>query len=271
MYNIRDLLKSEIKSLKGLPPEDWDLNLPELVSFHFGYPYFFPVVAESGNKIIGCGNGFLNGSTGWLGNIIVSPENRKKGIGYELTAHLVEIFKNKGCTSQLLIASEMGKNIYSKIGFKATSSYQFYRQGKESKIFKQNISLKKIKKQDYPLLKKFDMEITGEERFHLIQRFFSTGLIYRGEQLNEILGLYLPDFGSGLVLANDPEVGLELMKYRISQGKTKAVVPSENSVATDFLLKEGYQLTLTLPRMALGNEVSWKPGAVFNRAAGYCG
>ena len=271
MFKIRSLLKSEIKYLKGLPPEDWNLNLPELVSFHYGYPYFFPIIAELNGMIIGCANGFLNGSVGWLGNIIVSPENRKQGIGYQLTTHLVELFKEKGCTTQLLIASKMGESIYQKIGFKTTSSYQFYKQGNESKIYKLNFKLKKIRKQDYDLLRNFDFEISGEERFHLIRRFFSTGLICRDEGLNNIRGIYLSDFGSGLIFAKDPEIGLELMKYRFNNGKTKIVVPSENTGAIDFLQKEGYQLDVTLPRMVLGNEVNWKPGSIFNRASGYCG
>ena len=74
-----------------------------------------------------------------------------------------------------------------------------------------------------------------------------------------------------MVLATDPEIGLELLKVRFDSGKTKIVIPSDNKVVIDFLQKEGYQLDLTLPRMILGNEVNWRPDSVFNRAAGYCG
>ena len=96
MVEIRQLIQSEIGLLKDLPPEEWNINLPEIVSFHFGYPYFYPIVACSGKEIIGFGNGILNNKVGWVGNIIVTQEFRRQGIGHELTNHLVEFFREKG-------------------------------------------------------------------------------------------------------------------------------------------------------------------------------
>jgi GNAT superfamily N-acetyltransferase len=271
MLKIRQLLKSEIGLLQNFPPKEWNLDLPEFVSFHFGYPYFLPIVTEIENKIAGFGNGILNGKAGWIGNIIVLPEYRNRGIGYELTNFLVEYFKSKGCKQQLLIASDMGKNIYTKIGFKISSTYQFFKVGTMFPNYPKVSRIRKIKEGDFTSLKKLDKEATGEERFHLIERFFSTGWVYSHEESGEIRGIYLPDLGSGLVIAKDPEAGLELLKFRLSQGKTNAVLPSENEAAINLLKHEGYQPYQTLPRMVLGDEVKWKPEYIFNRASGYCG
>ena len=177
VLKIRQLRQSEISLLEDFPPADWNMDLPGFVSFHFGYPYFYPIVAETENKIVGFGNGILNDKVGWVGNIIVLSEYRKKGIGYELTNHLVEYFKHKGCTKQLLIASEMGKNIYAKIGFKESSTYQFFKVGIAFPNYQKAVEIREVNENDFILLKKLDKEASGEERFHLIERFFSTVLI----------------------------------------------------------------------------------------------
>ncbi len=271
MIKIRQLLKSEINLLKNFPPEDWNMDLPDLISFHFGYSYFYPIVAEQNNKIVGFGNGILNESVGWLGNILVPPEYRRRGIGHEITKHLVNYFNSKGCTCQLLIASEMGKNIYKKIGFEVSSEYHFFKVESNFRIYERDINIKKIKEDDSLLLKKFDEEITGEKRFEFIKRFLPTGWIYKKEKSNNIEGVYLPDLGSGLIFAKIPEAGLELLKFKLSLGKTRTIIPSENKTALDFLKTKGCQPYSTAPRMVLGKEVSWQPKYIFNRAAGYCG
>ncbi|MEJ2615762.1 MAG: GNAT family N-acetyltransferase [Ignavibacteriaceae bacterium] len=271
MYKIRPLLKSEINLLKNFPPESWNLDLPVFISFHFDYPYFYPVVAEENNKIIGFGNGILNGSTGWLGNILVPSEFRRRGIGNEITGHLVEYFHNKGCTSQLLIASEMGKNIYARLGFKESSSYQFLRKGSYLPDYSKNENIRRINDNDFDLLKKFDEEISGEKRIGLIRRFFATGWIYQQKNANDIQGVLLPDLGGGLIFAKNPEAGLELIKLKLDLGKFRSVIPTDNETALNFLKSLGFEIYSTAPRMVLGVDVNWQPKYVYNRAAGYCG
>jgi GNAT superfamily N-acetyltransferase len=271
VLKVRPLLKSEIGLLQDFPPKEWTIDLPAFMSLHFGYPYFFPIAAEIENKVVGCGNGILNGNVGWIGNIIVLPEYRNRGIGYELTKFLVEYFRDKGCTTQLLIASDMGRNIYTKLGFKITSTYQFFKAGTMFSDYRKAVGIRKIKESDFSSLRKLDKKATGEERFHLIVRFFSTGWVYTYKESNEIRGIYLPDLGGGLVIAMDDEAGLELLKFRLSQGKTNAVIPIENEAALNLLKSEGHQPYQILPRMVLGDEVKWKPKFIFNRASGYCG
>ena len=127
MLKIKQILESEIPQLQNFPPEDWNLDLPRLFSFHFGYPYFYPIVAEVENKIIGCGIAILHGNVSWLGTIIVLPEYRRQGIGKEITSHLIQHCKDRGCITQLLTASEMGEPVYRKLGFTTSATYIFYK------------------------------------------------------------------------------------------------------------------------------------------------
>jgi GNAT superfamily N-acetyltransferase len=117
LIKIRGLLRPEINLLKNFPPEDWNTDLPALFSYHYDFLYFYPIVAEEEGKLVGCANGIFNNKVGWLGNIIVLPEHRRKGIGLRLTKHLVEYFDEQGCTSKLLVATELGERVYKKLGF----------------------------------------------------------------------------------------------------------------------------------------------------------
>ena len=271
MFKIRELLHSDIYLLENLPPPEWSIDLPYFASLHFGYSYFYAIVAESDNKIIGFGNGILNGKTGWVGNILVTPENRKQGIGYQLTNNIVEFLKDKGCTSQLLVATEMGKNIYSKIGFRVTSTYHRYDLKTESRIITSEKEPEKIRDEDFSSIKKLDMEITGEDRSQFIERFFTTGLISKCGKTGELKAVYLPDLGNGSIISKETEAGLEFLNLRAGHGKKTVIVPPENIDAVEFLKIEGYEFHSILPRMTLGEEVDWHPNFIFNRGAGYIG
>lgn len=270
MLKIRQLSQSEIPQLQNFSPENWNLDLPRLFSFHLGYPYFYPAAAEVDKKIIGCGIAIVHRNISWLGTIIVLPEYRRRGIGKEITSHLMQYCKNRGCTTQLLTASAMGESVYSKLGFKTSAEYVFYR--RESIVPIQGISnVREVRQEDAKYIKELDREISGEERFTFLERFLSTGWVYDPGKPDHITGVYLPDFGSGLIITKDSKVGLALMKLRFNRGKTTAVVPSLNTIARQYLLSEGFLEYRTAPRMVLGQDVNWNPAMLYNRATGYCG
>jgi len=274
MPKIRQLLESEIPQLQNISPEDWHLDIPRLFSFHFGHSYFYPVAAEVDGKIAGCGICMIHGDIGWLGTIIVLPEYRRQGIGQAITKNLMEYCRRKGCTSHLLTASEMGEPIYKRLGFEIQGTYVFYR--RESIVPFQHVShVREMRQEDFLTIKELDREVTGEDRFQFIERFFSTGWIYATDMSPDveggIKGFYLPEYGGGLIIASTAEAGLELMKLRFNRGKTTAVVPEANTIAREFLTSEGFREFQTSPRMILGNPVQWRPAMMFNRATGYCG
>jgi len=270
MLRIRKILKSEIHQLQNFPPEDWNLDLPKLFSFHFGHSYFYPSIADVDNKIVGCGIGIMHGSVSWLGTIIVLPEYQRQGIGKKITTNLIDYCRSKGCSSHLLIASELGEPVYRKLGFEINSTYVFYK--RESIVPTQHISnVKEMREEDFLMIKELDSEVTGEDRFQFIKRFFSTGWVYAADTSASISGFYLPDFGGGLIIARNPAAGLELMKLRLNHGKTTAVVPATNTIAQEFLTSEGFQEYRTSSRMILGKKVNWQPTMIYNRATGYCG
>jgi GNAT superfamily N-acetyltransferase len=267
---IRPLVHSEISQLHGFSPPDWNSDISIVMETHFHQSYFFPVAAEREGVIVGCGHGILNGNVGWLGNIFVLPEHRNKGIGKAITQYLVDFFHSKNCKSQLLVATVLGEPVYRKLGFQKSSSYIFFKR-ETSVVFDSQPNVRSIQDSQIPVIQKLDRVISGEDRFPLIKRFLSTARIVENQESDEIEGIYLPDYGQGLILARTEEAGISLMKVRLSQGKTNAVVPEANSAARQFLIEQGFHEHQTAPRMFLGKDVTWKETMVFNRGTGYCG
>jgi GNAT superfamily N-acetyltransferase len=270
MLRIRQIVQSEIPQLQNFPPEDWNLDLPRLFSFHFGQSYFYPIVAEVDDRIVGCGIGILHGTISWLGTIIVVPEHRRQGIGQKITKHLIQHCREQGCATQLLTASEMGEPLYKKLGFRTNLVYEFYRRP-SIVSYQQKSRVRKIGQEDIAAIKNLDREISGEERFSFIERFFSSGWVCDSKESGSLGGVFLPEYGTGLIIAREREAGIELMKLRLSSRKTTAVIPSANTVAREFLESEKFQIYRIAPRMILGKEIHWRPAFLYNRATGYSG
>lgn len=60
----------------------------------------------------------LSGKEGYILNIYTLPEYRKKGYGKEIIKKLIEYSKDIGIKRLWLNASDEGKKLYSKLGFK---------------------------------------------------------------------------------------------------------------------------------------------------------
>jgi len=267
---IRPVKYVEIPLLKDFAPPEWNTDISQRFRFHFGQPYFYPILAELGEKIVGCANGLLNGTTGWLGNIIVLPEYRGQGIGSALTSHLVEYFHHQGCISQVLIATRLGEPVYAKLGFIVSSTYTFLRSEKTIAA-ESTPHIRRAQADDFETMRKIGREITGEMRATFLERFLADGWVFQESLHEPVSGFFLPDLESGPILARDSTAGLELLQYKLNLGCTSVVIPTSNLPALDFLTRSGFLVDHIAPRMMLGPELDWRSEGVFSRGGGFCG
>ncbi|MFP4471013.1 MAG: GNAT family N-acetyltransferase [Bacteroidota bacterium] len=266
--HIRTIKYKEIDQLEGFPPENWHFNLVEFTRFHFGSDYFIPLIAEKGGEIVATGNGIYTGRTGWLGNIIVRPQFRGVGIGKAVTRAVMNKLLDWNCRSLLLIATSEGEALYKKMGWEICGSYLFYECALPV-TYSENHMIRMIKKQDHSKIAKLDREITGEERFPLLEKFLDHGLVYDHDGIS---GFYLPAFGQGLIISREEPGGLELLHRKIGSSKISAVViPEENQTAREFMENMGIRHHSKANRMCWGEHHNWKPEGVYSRASGYCG
>ncbi len=220
------------------------------------------------DKIIGTGNVFLKDKIGWLANIIVLEEFRGKGFGLEITKFLVDFLKSKGCETQLLIATEFGEPVYKKVGFKSVSKYQRYDTEIDSD-YNCSDSIRNLKDCDLKDIYKLDSYTNGENRKHLIDKFCKNGVGYFRN--NELQGVYLPDFGRGLVLSKEKYAGIELLKLKHSKNGRISLLPTENEDGLDYFEKSGLKKGYKCSRMILGKEIDWNPENIYSYGGGYFG
>jgi len=267
---IRPLKKHEIPLLKEFAPADWNTDLAQLFSCHFGQPYFHSFAAEREGEIVGCGNVIINGEAGWLGNIIVLPPHRSQGIGSLLTAYMSDFLVRHGVRCQLLIATKMGEPMYRKLGFRTVSRYHFLR-GAPLPRSKDNRLIRAIETCDIPGILELDRMCTGEERSVFLDRVGMKGFVYASTTPGRVEGYFLPTLGNGCIVAKSTAAGLALLEIKMTQESPSVVIPGGNSAALDFAQQKGFQEFSTSPRMCLGSELDWKPECLFSRATGHCG
>ncbi|MFC1654924.1 GNAT family N-acetyltransferase, partial [Myxococcota bacterium] len=100
------------------------------------------------------------GPTGWIGHLIVTPDQRKQGLGTRMMQHAMEYLQKQGVRTIRLEADPPGMGIYKRLGFVE----EF-----ESLRFRSSITT--ALSPAAPLLEKdladvlaFDRRITGEDR-----------------------------------------------------------------------------------------------------------
>jgi GNAT superfamily N-acetyltransferase len=267
-YEIRVINPDEIPLIRDFPPESWHLDIEALYRFHYGEPYFYPLVSIDGNEITGTGIAIINEDVAWLGTIIVKETHRSRGIGTLITKELINYAVSRKCRKILLTASDMGFPIYLKLGFKISGNYCFYRDGKITGIPDLN-KIRKLEESDYEAVAAIDLLATGEDRKKMLYRFMKNGLIYSLK--GRIEGFYLPEFGAGLVIASNENAGLVLLRCKMLNDTSIVAVPDSNQAAIRFLEREQYGEFMKLPRMYLNFEASWRPEMIFSRGSGHTG
>lgn len=77
----------------------------------------FHVLARLDGRAVAAGSVFMTGATAGIYNITTIESARRRGIGYAVTATLMNVARARGCTEAVLMASEMGRPTYDRLGF----------------------------------------------------------------------------------------------------------------------------------------------------------
>lgn len=266
---IRALQASDIPGLNKLKPVDWDFDFEAFTSKYFNDDFYYAFVLIKENSIVGTGNVFLKGKVAWLANIIIDEKHRGQGLGFEMTEFLVQFIKAKGGETQILIATKLGESVYKKVGFKKISEYKCFDIKLDAPTTTSE-SIRNLLPSDLEDVYSLDNEVNGEDRRHLLDKYYKTGLGYF-DTGNKLLGIYLPDFAQGLILAKSDMVGLEFLKIKHSKIGQRTLIPIENKAGVGFLESFGDRVGTAASRMILGAENNWKPKFIYSYGGGYCG
>ena len=117
-FEIRDMTAADIDDAVRLYRSGgWDherLFLERVLA----NPACRPLVGVCDGAVTATGLAAINGPVGWVGSIFVDPSQRRRGLGRAMTDAVCARIDAAGCTTQALIASDYGRPIYERMGFR---------------------------------------------------------------------------------------------------------------------------------------------------------
>ena len=264
---IEYIKNNEISLIQSFQEEEWD-DIKTYFQFYINSPFCHPLKLINNGKIIAIGSIIIHENVAWLSHIITLVNFREKGFGTIMMKKLIEIAKENNCSTIYLIATDLGKRLYERLGFMEETHYIFFKKkdtANQSKISK-NIVLceNSFKNQIF----KLDNEISSENRKKHLGVFLNNSYVFCKEKLIE--GFYAPSFGEGLILAKNFKAGSELLKVHMNN-KNKVVLPENNIYTIKFLKNNGFYHYLTATRMRLGLKRPVQYEKIFNRIRGDLG
>ncbi len=265
---IADIKQEDFEQIKLLQPKGWS-DIRDSFQFYLDKDYCYPYKLIINDQLIGLGASIILDNTAWLAHIIVDKSFRNQGIGYKITKYLIDDLEKKSIQTILLIATAMGEPVYKKLGFNVISNYVSLK--KENPWEKTTVSDNIIPYQHdfYKEVLNLDKEISGENRLCLLEGHIKNSMLYK--ENGKIKGVYIPDLGEGLVIAEDPKAGTELLKLK-HVGIDKAILPEENKAGINFLRENGFSKPeIKGKKMILGKRIYWKPECYFSRIGGNFG
>ena len=264
---IERIILNDLEQIKNLQPKGWSDIIPD-IKFYIESTFCTPIKATIDDKIIGIGVLITFENTSWIAHIIVDSTYRNKGIGSQIVNELLKKVKQSSIETCSLIATDLGKLVYLKTGFRTVTDYTFLQKEKQfidCSVSKNIVSFEeKYRKAIYDL----DRLISGENRTILLKDFLHSSILYI--ESKNVIGYYIPTLKEGPIVANSVYAGIELMKFKYSK-IDKAVLPSENIEGLDFLKKMGFVETSKVTRMTFGKDLEWNPHKIFSRIAGSFG
>jgi GNAT superfamily N-acetyltransferase len=262
------ITNTDLLRIKDLQPKGWG-DIVDSFEMYLTDEIFNPVKTEDGGLISSIANSTNYGNTAWLSHIIVREEFRGRGLGMALVNHLLEDLDSKGVETVSLIATEMGRPLYLKAGFRDQAKYLIFKGQDSSFSGKISPYIEPYDEKYSADILKIDKKVMGEDRPVLMGKHLKRALVFRHKGIIE--GYYLPGLGEGPIAALNPEAGLALLEYKLLNNN-RVVLPAENSRGVKFLLSRNFiKEKITLKRMVRGREFSWRPDCLYSRMGGKLG
>jgi len=206
------------------------------------------------------------GKTGWFGNLIVNPENRRKGVGGFLVRHADNYLHNRGVKSIGLYAYPNLTGFYSAIGFVVDEGFSVLHGHAIPKIVSEQVG--EISLRHIEAIARFDEAYFGGDRKRLLYAilkgesnfgFFAAeeaGII--GYVLVKVYG-GLAEVGPLVCVPDRVDVALKLLKSAIGKlaGFEIYLCLQKNQTSLqEYLYSVGFQEEFCLTRMFLSPKLS---------------
>jgi predicted N-acetyltransferase YhbS len=267
MKIITPIRIEDLEDIREFQPEGWG-DIVDLFIYNIHCSFCYPIKMSMGGRMVAVGNIILFKDTAWLSQIIVHPAYRRRGFGKAVTQELIGQIDQQQYKTILLDATSLGYPVYQKLGFETISEHLHFSANETESTFEKSTYIIPVDERDREAIFQLDELATGERREKKLMEKLNEAWIYSRNKNLE--GMYFPSLGKGMIIAQQPDAGIELMKMRMNKNKS-SMLPAENKPAIDFLLSNGWTQTRMSRRMILGRTIAWKPRYIYNVISGAFG
>jgi GNAT superfamily N-acetyltransferase len=232
-------------------------------------------------RVVATGLGTVSLPVGWIGAIVVTAEEQRRGIGRAVTEEISVRLRAAGCETLSLVATEAGRPMYERMGFRV-ATYYHQLQGEhldERPVPPAGARVRPLHPADLPAVFELDRTATAEDRSAVLAAVAAAGGWILEEEGTDgsgagcdggLRGFLLPtERAYGAVIAPSPEDGIYLLNLRrhlVAPGAhVRAGVPDEHEAGWRELEARGWEETWRAPRMLLGPDVPWRPDWIWGQ------
>ena len=239
------------------------------------HPTCFPVVADEGGRIVGTGLATANGRVGWVGAIFVAPDRRRNGLGSALSRAVIEELEQNNCTTQVLIATDEGRPIYERLGFRLQTRYVLV-QAPEGEPPPADGAVRAYDPDDFDAIAGLDRKATGEDRSEILRSLTADPSLCRVASRSDgtIGGFVLrAPWGGRALVATEPDLALALLdERRRATGHPFTIGLLEANVeGRRRLARAGWAERPGGPRLLRGEPLIWRPDWIYGQFTGALG
>ena len=206
------------------------------------------------------------GKTGWFGNLVVSPENRRKGAGRFLVRHAVNYLQEKGVETIGLYAYPDLTGFYGEIGFVPGECFSVLHANAVPKIMSEQ--LMEISNHHIAAITRFDKEYFGGDRKRVLNS------IIKGEsnfgffvaEETDIIGYVLAKVYDGIAEVgplvcgpNRVDVALKLLKSalgKLAGFEVYLCMQQSQTALQEYLHSVGFREEFSLTQMFFSPKLS---------------
>lgn len=231
-----------------------------------------PLVGVRDGAIVATGQGVVNGPVGWVGSIFVDARLRRQGLGGAMTEEVCRGLESAGCRTLALIASDLGRPIYEKMGFRIDATYQIHEAAPlpTAPAPPPGTALRRMRPADMDRVGELDFRATGEDRRALLGALVDRGWLLETDDGQVLLGFLVSiQSGSAALIAPNPDDAaclLDLLRH-LADGRTRAVraaVVSSHTAGLRLLETRGWTGAFEMPRMLRGPAIAWDPTLIWS-------
>ena len=244
---------------EGWVCERWELDFLLAV-----FPAGCCVIREEGQAIAFI-TAIRYGASGWIGNLIVRPDDRGRGLGTTLMEAALSALVADGATTIWLTASAAGRPLYERLGFVAVDLVRRWRGrgGGTDAVVTGQVSLDEVARRD--------RAGWGDDRESILR-----ATVGRGELLAEGGGfLVLQPAPDGVQVGpwscDNSVVAANLFsRARARVGGSREMfldVPAANAAAVRLLGEQGFSVCGETLLMYLGERPAYRPELVYSLAS----